>query len=91
MQIDPTASVLRPIVAWPRATALAEPDEDPPGMRPGAEGLLTGVQDEHVGGVDGEHVWVSNDPAGGCPAGSVVFGVSVWCSVCRGFGNCCAG
>ena len=30
-------------------------------------------------------------PPGGCPAGSVVFRVSRWCSVCRDFGDGCAG
>jgi len=36
--------------------------------------VLTGAQDEHDGGVDGEDVCAWNGPAGGCPAGSVVFG-----------------
>jgi hypothetical protein len=29
-------SVPSPIVAWPSATADADPDDDPPEMRPGA-------------------------------------------------------
>ena len=63
------------------------------GCHPGEGGItvLTGTQDEHVGGIDGEDVRCEMTPPGWCPAGSVVFGETVWCSVCGDFGDGCAG
>jgi hypothetical protein len=53
--------------------------------------LLAGIQDEHDGRIDDEDVRLCNDPVGRCPARSVVFRVSGWCSVCRDFGDGRAG
>lgn len=39
MRIEPPVSVPSPMSAWPRATALAGPEVEPPEMRSGAAGL----------------------------------------------------
>jgi hypothetical protein len=56
-----------------------------------ATAVLTGIQGEHVGGVDGGDVGVGNGPAGHTRRGHFVFMVSVWCSVCRDFSDGGAG
>jgi serine/threonine protein kinase len=49
--------------------------------------LLSGVENEHEAGVDGEHEQDRVNPAGRVPGGVVVLNVSAWCSFCRDLGD----